>query len=160
MQCLNVWDSYHFTWILSLWDFWLVMLIYYNFSTILLQLIGHLQHPQTFAISIWCKWWKFVLKLAINHSEGENNIYLEKSAGLVIYSNWIQKVPSFKHIYTKPCFKYLIWVTNTITELILIKVKLIYFCLTYIDAFSVYTKCFFYKRWSSLIDGHILPVYV
>ncbi len=48
----------HFIWIHSVWDFWLVMLIYYHFSTVLLELIGRLQHLQVFAsICFWVLSW-------------------------------------------------------------------------------------------------------
>ncbi len=56
LQCLNVRDSDHFTLIHSLWDFWLVMLIYYHFSIILLLL-----RPQAFAITAYYQLFGFAM---------------------------------------------------------------------------------------------------
>ncbi len=71
LQCLNVQDSDHFTWIYSLWDFWLDMLFCTTPLPLLLLLIGALKHSllkrcndniqvYSFLASGYCTSWFFL----------------------------------------------------------------------------------------------------
>ncbi len=115
---VSMFETDHFTWIHSLWDFWLVMLTYYHFSTVLLPLIGCLRRPQAFAIIsslhfyqidlrfVWVVYLpSFIIIVAVNHltinGQLRNNYRLDDFDRMVPRS-WQIMGGVFTQILSKP----------------------------------------------------------